>query len=628
MKRDLDQKYLFYGIAICLMCILCFMLEYSPLIAWENSLFKYKFLLRGERTIDDRIAVVELDEKTLSTFGYPIPRDQWAIAVKALTEWNAKVIGFDILFVDDNIQDQKSNLLLGYLSKQHPNVLYSAGFFGKYSDHLESSWNSYPWVYDSWDKVIHCKNILKPNPNIVKDLSNIVQIAIKINNYGSISSVPSMIEYEGSIYKTLGLEAFRRFTDTAENLYIDGNYVIVGSNKLRINHNGEFIINYPGKHNMISNVSLIDLLQVYSNREGDSLWYEYQEMFSDKIVLLGQTALGLGDYSVSPYEELFPNLYIHAFLLDNFLNDRLITRVSFPANFLIPSFLGFLSLFIWKLNHSYLRILLFLVIITISQFIYYLIFSEMNIWANSVLGLFACISSYSLGYIEKSISNERLKNEIQSTFKQYMSPAIYEYLIDNPHYIPAKRREVSILFSDIVAFSTFADTVDPELVIVQLEEYFTEMVRVVFGRKGTLDKFMGDGMLVFFGDPIPSDDYASTAIKTAMDMQRHASELSKKWENEGKYKFLIRIGISTGYVTVGSFGSDLYSEYTVLGKNVNLAQRLESICSPGHIFVCERTRNLSQNDFVFEYIGEKNLKGHSQPRKVYVVKNYISGTCP
>ncbi len=189
------------------------------------------------------------------------------------------------------------------------------------------------------------------------------------------------------------------------------------------------------------------------------------------------------------------------------------------------------------------------------------------------------------------------------------------------------RKQLTIFFADIRGFTAFSDMAEPEEVIAILNTYLSKMTDLVFKYEGTLDKFLGDGMLVFFNDPVPQPDHAKRAVQMAMDMQERAREIGSEW-SIGDSPLRLGIGISTGYVTVGTIGSEHRMEYTVVGTQVNLAARLVSIAEPGQIIVNQRTFELVRDLVDVVEVGPFTVKGFQKPVTAYSVLGVKGGPRP
>ena len=184
-----------------------------------------------------------------------------------------------------------------------------------------------------------------------------------------------------------------------------------------------------------------------------------------------------------------------------------------------------------------------------------------------------------------------------------------------------ERKQLTILFSDVRAFTTYSERYDAERVVEILHEYLTRMVDAVFRYEGTLDKFVGDAVMAVFGAPVPQADHAVRACRTALAMMAELGELDKKWRREGKEPFRMGVGINTGEVIVGNLGSDQRFDYTVIGDPVNLAARLEGLNKDfpeaSGIIISEFTYELAKNHIQVRPLGEVKVKGKVKPVTVY-----------
>ena len=214
--------------------------------------------------------------------------------------------------------------------------------------------------------------------------------------------------------------------------------------------------------------------------------------------------------------------------------------------------------------------------------------------------------------------NKRLE-EISNRLAKYLSPQIYKNIFEaeSEQMSDYKRKKITVFFSDIKGFTDLSDSLDPDLLAELINEYLSAMTDIALKHGGTIDKFIGDAILVFFGDP-ESDGLkkdASKCLSMAIAMQNKVAELDRNWrEDRGIIDGLkVRIGISTGYCTVGNFGSVQRVDYTVLGSTVNLASRLESICQPRKILVAPETKALLEKEFKFEAQEAVELKGFNKP---------------
>ena len=188
--------------------------------------------------------------------------------------------------------------------------------------------------------------------------------------------------------------------------------------------------------------------------------------------------------------------------------------------------------------------------------------------------------------------------------------------------LKGERRRITVLFSDIRGFTTIAEVMRPEAVVRLLGEYFERMVEVVMRHQGTIDKFLGDGMMVIFGAPLDDAYQEEHAVAAAIEMQRELSTLSTKWQAEGRPTIRMGIGINSGAAIVGNIGSDQRMEYTAIGDTVNLASRLESASKELNveIVVSEQTYDAVRPLFRWKSVGEVTVRGRVEPVRAYSVE--------
>lgn len=211
--------------------------------------------------------------------------------------------------------------------------------------------------------------------------------------------------------------------------------------------------------------------------------------------------------------------------------------------------------------------------------------------------------------------------ERSSRMQRYLSPQLAESIMSGDMEVDlvSRRQELTIFFSDIRGFTALSERLEPEDLIELLNHYLSEMTDIVFTNGGTLDKYIGDAIMVFFGNPVQYEDHALRAVRTALAMQNRLIELQKLWVTQGQEALTMGIGITTGYVTVGNIGSPSRLDYTVMGNQVNLASRMADEAKAGQILVSERTL-LAVGDLVESAeIDQLQLQGVSRPITIFEI---------
>ncbi len=261
---------------------------------------------------------------------------------------------------------------------------------------------------------------------------------------------------------------------------------------------------------------------------------------------------------------------------------------------------------------------------------------HLEIGSVTLLGIFVYFCSYALyahnkmlkmkAHIKK-LSNEHTLYKLR-TYKlsRYLPPTVWKAINEGKEKaLTTERKRVTVFFSDIQGFSALSEELEAEALTELLNSYLTEMARIATKHKGTIDKFIGDAVMVMFGDA-QSDGVKTDALRAvsmAIEMRRKMKELQKRWYDQGiKKPMMIRMGINTGFCTVGSFGTSHYMDYTVLGTHVNLASRMESAADAGEILISHDTWALIKDAIMCRDKGEITVKGFSHPVRVYQVIDF------
>lgn len=222
--------------------------------------------------------------------------------------------------------------------------------------------------------------------------------------------------------------------------------------------------------------------------------------------------------------------------------------------------------------------------------------------------------------LESKVDEQVIQLEKYNELRRYLSPKLTEKILTSGHTFGAEpqRKILTVVFTDIRGFSSVTDSLEAEELFHLLDRYLSEMIKIIHHHDGTLNKIVGDGLLIFFGDPIPMEDHAERAVRMAIDMQRKVTELKDEWQRYG-HELGIRIGINTGFVTVGNIGSDIHRDYTVIGNQVNVAARLETTAGVNQIFISQRTYSQVEGMVKVEEMGEIEVKGIHTRIKTYNV---------
>jgi len=300
-----------------------------------------------------------------------------------------------------------------------------------------------------------------------------------------------------------------------------------------------------------------------------------------KVVIAAATAIGTFDQRVTPFDPFAPGVEVHAAAVQNILDGKFMSRPTFAGAIevgLMLLFALFLGIALQRVNVPG-GIAVTFALVGAYWLVNALVLFRHGYWFWTVFPTLQIFFTWAGITVVGYLTEGRDKRRIASQFGKYVAPEYVKKLIENPEVIgmPGEERELTVLFSDIRGFTTMSERLAPEELTRFLNEYLTPMTYVLQRHGGTLDKYMGDAIMAFFGAPTPFEDHALQGTQTALEMLQELDRLKLKWRSEGKPEIDIGIGLNTGKMRVGDMGSEAMRNYTVLGDNVNLGSRLEGL---------------------------------------------------
>jgi adenylate cyclase len=343
--------------------------------------------------------------------------------------------------------------------------------------------------------------------------------------------------------------------------------------------------------------------------------------FKDKIVLVGASAIGIGDSRITPYGgNDYPGVEIHANVIDNMLHQNFLVRGASQQllDGIVILILG-IPLGIWMALVSP-RWMWFgaALLMPLAGADYYAFLHGW--WLNFTVPALTLTSNVLLVSLYRALVEEKEKRRVRNAFGQYLSPEVIRRLLLNPRSVDPKKTDITVMFSDIRGFTTISEKLDAQELALFLNQYLSDMTRLVFESQGTLDKYIGDAVMAFWGAPFEEEGHATKGCVSALEMMKHVRAMQKKWAAEGKPHLDIGIGLNTGVASVGNMGSVLRYGYTALGDTVNLSSRLEGLNKDygTHILVNETTHAAVQGEgFLFRELDLIRVKGKFQPVILY-----------
>ncbi|MFC1609825.1 adenylate/guanylate cyclase domain-containing protein [Myxococcota bacterium] len=397
--------------------------------------------------------------------------------------------------------------------------------------------------------------------------------------------------------------------------------VSAGQEKRRIpvNERGTARVNYPASSDAFTIQSVLEVLSGYKeareNNELDSFLVSYR----DRIILVGQMASSFGDHGPTPFAQSAPLLLVHASFLDNLLSNEFLEKMPPLGNTIILVVLG-LVVAVLSSRPGWVWALAAVAPILAYVAIALVLFSWTSIWADMFAPCVTAVLTLAAVRVYSVWHRDVEERYLREAFGRFAAPEIVERILADPAHleIGGHKRNVTLLFSDIKGYTSLSNTRTPQEVMQLLKRYLDHMSRIILKHEGTIDKIMGDGIMCFFGDPIPCKDHAHRAAQAAVDMQETMTQLQNQWSKEGLPHLQIRVGIATGEVFVGNIGTDKHIEYTAIGPSVNLASRLESNADPGGILVCRDTAPLISREYECTELDDPlQLKGYAEGYRAY-----------
>ncbi|MBA4250723.1 MAG: hypothetical protein C0425_09960 [Chlorobiaceae bacterium] len=633
-----------------------------PLKEFEQNHIDERFLRRGPIDIRDKseVIILEITQETYDGLPHPYniwpwPRIIFSKIIENLNEAGAKVIGIDLIMSNQDRLSPLNDSSLVAAIKKYKNVIVA----GKVEDATATTIQTGEdgeTVYK--EKFLIRKTDFDYNNIFFRADSGIGLVNVTSDHDGVFRRYLPFIYSPTSerLVPTFGFAVLNKYFALPNNHLAlnEKNYFVLQEISIPKFDDISLLINFYGPSRTFRHENLLNVLDDSDFNTHDEIFYgteintwedsAYQSLFKDKIVLIGSTMPE--DKDILPIafakgekkgDNLIYGVEFHANAIQNIISKDFLVKESMRTELLLIFLLTFLSFFstsyfknlkskygllIEMLNLSMMIGLIFV----IREFSFFL-FQEKNY----VIALVSPSLSIILGYFGSTaynfIGEKRQKAVIKGMFSHYVNPTIVDELVTNPEKLKlgGENKFLTVFFSDIVGFSTFSEKKSPEDLVKFLNEYLSSMTNLVFINKGTLDKYIGDAVMAFWGAPIPIENHAYLACSTALQMQAELVKLRKKWETEGETLIEVRMGINTGNMVVGNVGGKERFDYTVMGDNVNLASRLEGANKEYGtlIMISESTYDEIKEHFLCRELDLIIVKGKSKPIKVYELISYI-----
>ena len=649
------------GRAIGLLLLIAFLLirvwDPPPLQELRLRSFDLYQLMRPRVTDQRPVAIVDIDEQSLRTYGqWPWPRTLIADLVNRLTALHSAAIAFDVIFsepdrmspavaansfsaLDDATRAKLQSLpsnddVLAAAIRKSKVVLGQAGIPARMDQGDVSALPRTTMATRPPDPkpfLVAFPYLLHNLPVLEKAAAGRGLFSIDPERDGIVRRVPIVMLAGGEIVPSLSLEvlrvalgaqAIRVVTDPMANAGIEGIQTLPPRLAIPTDSRGRVWVHFS-PHERDIYVSAKDVLEgtVAPDRIGG------------KLILVGTSAVGLLDNKTTPVDRSMPGVEIHAQLIEAALTNAILSYPNYAIGAeLIAAFLVGIAIVILAPMIGALPLLILGAGIGAGlAAISWMVFQQQNTLIDVTFPLMSSFGVYAalvfVNYLREQVDRRR----IRSAFGQYLSPTLVEQLAQNPDklVLGGEERTMTIMFSDVRGFTTISESFkdDPQGLTNLMNRLLTPMSNAIQARNGTIDKYMGDAIMAFWNAPLDDPNHEANACDAALDMLERLDALNaeRKQDAEASGKpfipIKIGIGINTGRVTVGNMGSDMRFQYTVLGDSVNLASRIEgqtkSYGVP--ILIGARTAQAIKDKFAIVEIDFITVKGKTEPEVVYTV---------
>jgi adenylate cyclase len=656
-----------------------------PLIdKMEAIVYDTRLQLTMPRTLDSRIVIVDIDEKSLrkpedgGEGHWPWPRNRLAVMLDQLFDrYQVAVVGFDVVFAE---KDESSGLnvletLAGKQLKEVPQFEHALAQLRpqlEYDQLFANSMKNRAVVLGYYFSSVESDGGGKGNTSGVlpepvlpagtfagkniaftswigygANLPELMQAAASAGHFnpwtdddGVSRRVPMLAEYKGAYYEPLSLAMVRVLLNSPkvkpgypEDQLWSRNYsglewleLVIAppdrsssgsgaanrSLKIPVDERVTALVPFRGKQGSFKYVSAADV--IHARLDPAEL--------KGKIVLVGTTAPGLLDLRSTPVAPVYPGVEIHANLIAGMLDQNIKQKPPYVlgAEVALLFISGLAMALLLPLLSPLKSLMVTLAVLSAALAVNLMVFHYGNLVLPLASGLVMILVLFALNTSYGYFIEARGKRQITGLFGQYVPPELVDEMAKNPESfsMEGESREMTVLFSDVRGFTTISEGLDPKELSNLMNEFLTPLTEVIYRHRGTIDKYMGDCIMAFWGAPLPDKEHARSGILAGLEMHAKLTELQPSFKSKGWPEIRIGVGLNSGRMSVGNMGSQIRLAYTVMGDAVNLASRLEGITKEygAAIIVGEGTKDLVP-DIVFRELDKVRVKGKDEPVAMY-----------
>ncbi|GMT42084.1 MAG: adenylate/guanylate cyclase domain-containing protein [bacterium] len=657
------------GLAMVAAVFALFFADFSILEELSLKIFDLNFKAQGVVESRKDVVIVAIDQKSQEKFGrWPWSRMVMVDLINRLNGFKPVAIGLDMVFsysekrpdlvlarklmerlekktsqdkelfmriknaaefsdVDKRLAEafkNAGNVVPGYFFFMNPEEVKGLGLNNKadYRIIRRHGFRSYR-LPESKNRNFNLYEAVGVKPNI-KPLTNAAALSGHFNLFpdkdGICRRINNLIAFNGKYFPSSAMQILSVANGMAPTTVVFEEYGVhgfyIGDTFIPSDEYGRTILNFYGPENSFKRISIADVL------EGGIPDEKLAAILENKIVLVGATAKGIYDIRNTPFGSM-AGIELQATFIQNVLDGTVPRRSGWFYLFDAGSILALgllLTLAMRRLKPFSGGVL---AVLLIAFYVYFQrhMFIEQHTLLNVLYPVITVILVYGGIVFYKYAVEAGERRFVKRAFEFYLAPRVISSIMDNPDelHLGGHTRILTAYFSDIQNFSSFAEHMTPARLVELLNEYLTEMTEIIMANGGTLDKYIGDAMMAFFGAPVSDQNHAVKAVRTSLLCQRKLAQLREKWAAQKLPNVKARIGLNTGEMMVGNMGSTQRFDYTIMGDEVNLASRLEQVNKQYGTYICisKSTRDVIADEFEIRELDIIRVVGRQTPVRIY-----------
>jgi adenylate cyclase len=618
-------------------------------------------LAQGKPLVHPDIVLVEITDASIRDLSeavgrWPWPRALQAMLVEYISRGKPKVIALDILYTEPERTSKYQFLERGEITSEQSdgdlaNVVRSAGNIILLADAVAAQMEGGEVVQTLWaappyrlGPAIEERPIVTlPHPALLSSDAPLAENFIALDDDGPARRFAPFIRLGDRYMPSLGVAAALIAGGIRpDEVVLEGQTILLKDRRIplvpvkvadvrdpsKVHDQPTMLINYRAPAQIkgerpYKSYDAALLLKSWGQADAGEAPDIAASVFKDKIVFVGTSFSGLVDTFQTPFGEgSMPGIQLHASIADSILSNQFLTLAS-PSTLIVATIGIAILIGLMSTTLAFSLAAVGTVAMAVGWIGASLVAFDRGLslpMAQPLLGIAVALFA---GTAYRYFVEDAEKRKVSRLFGRYVSRDVYKQLLANPSLavLGGGRREMTVLFSDLRGFTTITENGQPEALVEQLNEYFTVMVDIVFRNGGTVDKFVGDMVMALFGAPVDDANHADAGVTTAVEMVRELAELNRRWATEGRVQLDIGIGVNSGDMIAGNIGSSAIMSYTVIGDNVNLGARLESLNKDykTRIIMSEATRGRLTRKYDVRPLGGVIVKGKTRPVDIFEV---------